>query len=81
MDLANQKIGEVLMRLDAARFAAKSRLRPILMTAISSLTGFMPSGVGQWCRCPEPVVVGFVVFGGLLVATVLSCLWCRSFMW
>ena len=35
VDLANQRMGEGRSALEAATDAAKSRLRPILMTAIS----------------------------------------------
>ena len=42
VDLVNQKMGEGGSALEAAKFSTKSRLRPILRTAISSLTGFLP---------------------------------------
>ena len=59
---------------EAARFAAQSRLRPILMTAISSLTGFLPLMLASGAGAQSQSSLGLVVFGGLLVATFLSTL-------
>ena len=72
VEFANQRLAEGL-DLDAAiRDAARTRLRPILLTAISSLAGFLPlllaSGFGSGSR----LSIGTVVFSGLLVATGLS---------
>ena len=58
--------------LDAVRFAASSRLRPILMTAISSLFGFIPLVFATGAGARSQASLGSVVFGGLLIATVLS---------
>ena len=74
VDLANQQMGEGASAMDAARFAAKSRLRPILMTAISSLTGFLPLMLASGAGAQSQSSLGLVVFGGLLVATFLSTL-------
>ena len=74
VDLANQKMGEGASALEAARFAAQSRLRPILMTAISSLTGFLPLMLASGAGAQSQSSLGLVVFGGLLVATFLSTL-------
>ena len=72
VEFANQRMAEGLDLDTAIRGAAIARLRPILLTAISSLAGFLPlllaSGFGSGSR----VSIGTVVFSGLLVATVLS---------
>ena len=72
VEFANQRMAEGLDLDTAIRGAAIARLRPILLTAISSLAGFVPlllaSGFGSGSR----VSIGTVVFSGLLVATVLS---------
>ena len=49
-----------------------TRLRPILMTAISSLFGFLPLVTASGAGARSQSALGTVVFGGLLVATVLS---------
>ncbi len=74
VDLANQQMGKGMSAIDAARFAAKSRLRPILMTSISSLTGFLPLMLASGAGAQSQASLGLVVFGGLLVATFLSTL-------
>ena len=72
VEFANQRMAEGLDLDTAIRGAATARLRPILLTAVSSLAGFLPlllaSGFGSGSR----VSIGTVVFSGLLVATVLS---------
>ena len=74
VEFANQRLaaGEPLEQ--AIREAALARLRPILLTAFSSLAGFLPlllaSGFGSGSR----VSIGTVVFSGLLASTALSLL-------
>jgi multidrug efflux pump len=57
---------------DAAREAAEIRFRPVLMTALAFILGVLPlvtaSGAGAAARRS----LGTAVFGGMLVATVLS---------
>ncbi|MEB3323156.1 MAG: efflux RND transporter permease subunit, partial [Synechococcaceae cyanobacterium] len=72
VDLANQRMAEGIGAADAAREAAFSRLRPILMTAISSLFGFLPLVFASGAGARSQSSLGTVVFGGLLVATLLS---------
>ena len=72
VDLANQRLQEGLSAIEAAREAARSRLRPIVMTAISSLFGFLPLVLADGAGARSQTSLGTVVFGGLLVATVLS---------
>ena len=74
VDLANQHMTSGLTAIEAARQAAKSRLRPIIMTAISSLFGFMPLVLASGAGARSQASLGTVVFGGLLVATFLSLL-------
>ena len=72
VDLANQRMAEGASALEAAREAAFTRLRPILMTAISSLFGFLPLVLASGAGARSQSSLGTVVFGGLLVATLLS---------
>ena len=72
VDLANQRMGEGLSALEAAREAAQARFRPIVMTAISSLFGFLPLVLASGAGARGQASLGTVVFGGLAVATVLS---------
>jgi hydrophobic/amphiphilic exporter-1 (mainly G- bacteria), HAE1 family len=72
VDLANQRLAEGLPALDAARDASQARLRPIVMTAISSLFGFLPLVLASGAGARSQTSLGTVVFGGLLAATLLS---------
>ena len=64
---------------DAAIGAASSRLRPILMTAMAALAGFFPLLVATGAGALSQRSLGAVIFGGLLVATVLSLFVVPSF--
>ena len=72
VDLANQRLSEGLTALEAAREASRARLRPIVMTAISSLFGFLPLVLASGAGARSQTSLGTVVFGGLLAATLLS---------
>lgn len=72
VEFANQRLGQGVALLEAIQAAAVNRMRPILLTAITSLAGFLPlllaSGTGSASR----ISIGTVVFSGLLVSTLLS---------
>jgi HAE1 family hydrophobic/amphiphilic exporter-1 len=56
---------------DAALAAASLRFRPILMTAFSTLLGFVPLVVAAGAGAASRQSLGTAVFGGLVTATVL----------
>jgi len=72
VEFANQRLERGMHLVEAIEAAALNRMRPILLTAITSLAGFLPlllaSGTGSASR----ISIGTVVFSGLLVSTVLS---------
>ena len=72
VEFANQNRDLGMSIKKSAIYASEQRFRAILMTAISTLVGFMPlliaSGAGSVSRWS----LGTGVFGGMLVATVLS---------
>jgi len=72
VEFANQLRDEGRAFGEALQEAAKTRLRPILMTAITTAAGTLPlllsSGAGSETR----VQIGTVVFFGVLVATALT---------
>jgi multidrug efflux pump subunit AcrB len=72
VDLANQRMEQGLSASEAAKGAAASRLRPILMTASAALSGFFPLVIATGAGALSQRSLGAVIFGGLLVATVLS---------
>lgn len=59
---------------ESAMIAAKLRFRPILMTAFAFILGVVPlltaTGAGSQAR----IVMGMVVFSGMLIATILGVL-------
>jgi hydrophobe/amphiphile efflux-1 (HAE1) family protein len=74
VEFANQSRALGMSITSAAITAGEQRLRPILMTAFSSLFGFLPlviasgaGAIGRWS-------LGTAVFGGLLVSTLLCLL-------
>jgi HAE1 family hydrophobic/amphiphilic exporter-1 len=74
VEFANQARAQGLGLVPAAINAAQQRFRPIVMTSISSLAGFFPLLVATGAGSSSRWSVGYTVFGGLLVATVLSLL-------
>ncbi len=64
---------------DAAVDAAKLRFRPILMTAISSIAGFMPLVVASGAGAASQQAIGVAVVGGMIAATVMSLLFTPVF--
>jgi HAE1 family hydrophobic/amphiphilic exporter-1 len=79
VDLANQRMEKGLDATEAAMGAASSRLRPILMTALAALAGFFPLLVASGAGALSQRSLGAVIFGGLLVATLLSLFVVPSF--
>ncbi len=65
--------------LEAAVEAAKLRFRPILMTAISSIAGFMPLVVAAGAGAASRQAVGTAVIGGMIAATIMSLLFTPVF--
>ena len=57
---------------EAAVSAARLRFRPILMTAISSIAGFMPLVVAAGAGAASRQAIGTAVVGGMLAATIMS---------
>jgi HAE1 family hydrophobic/amphiphilic exporter-1 len=74
VEFANQARAEGLSIIKAAQKAAAERFRPILMTAVSSLVGFFPLVIATGAGAASRWSIGTALFGGLLVATVLSLL-------
>ncbi|HHH44557.1 MAG TPA: hydrophobe/amphiphile efflux-1 family RND transporter, partial [Gammaproteobacteria bacterium] len=58
--------------VEAALDACKLRFRPILMTAISSIAGFMPLVVAVGAGAASQQAIGTAVVGGMVAATVMS---------
>jgi HAE1 family hydrophobic/amphiphilic exporter-1 len=72
VEYANQLREEGLTITQAAIEAAQERLRPILMTAISSLIGFFPLAIATGAGAASRQSLGTALVGGFLIATFLS---------
>ena len=56
----------------ALREAAEIRLRPVLMTAVSTIMGSIPLILATGAGSESRVTLGVVIFSGVLVATLLT---------
>jgi HAE1 family hydrophobic/amphiphilic exporter-1 len=72
VEFANQLRDRGLSITKAAIEASQERLRPILMTAISTLVGIFPLVIATGAGAGSRQSLGTAVFGGMLVATFLS---------
>jgi HAE1 family hydrophobic/amphiphilic exporter-1 len=72
VEFANQLRQQGLSITRAAVEASKERLRPILMTAISTLLGIFPLVIATGAGAGSRQSLGTAVFGGMLIATFLS---------
>ncbi|MEM1256225.1 MAG: efflux RND transporter permease subunit [Cyanobacteria bacterium P01_H01_bin.21] len=72
VEFANQLRDEGLSITQAAVEASQQRLRPIIMTAISTLLGIFPLAIATGAGSASRQSLGTAVFGGMVVSTVLS---------
>jgi HAE1 family hydrophobic/amphiphilic exporter-1 len=72
VEFANQLRETGLSITKAAVEASQQRLRPILMTAFSTLVGIFPLTIATGAGAGSRQSLGTAVFGGMLVATFLS---------
>ena len=72
VDYINQKKAEGDSTYDAILMGAQDRLRPILMTALTTMLGLLPLalGIGEGTEMNQPMAI--VVIGGLLTSTLLT---------
>jgi len=74
IDKVNQLREEGVAKRDALIEGARSRLRPIIMTTLCTLFGFLPLAIamGEGAEVRSPMAI--TVIGGLLVSTLLTLL-------
>jgi len=72
VEFANKRRDEGMNVKDAILDASMTRLRPVLMTAISTLLGGLPLILGTGAGAESRAALGWVVFGGLGFATVFT---------
>ncbi|MCF6170710.1 MAG: efflux RND transporter permease subunit [Bacteroidales bacterium] len=72
VEFANDEFKKGLSLFDAAIAAAKSRFRPILMTAFSFILGVFPLVIATGSGAEARKVMGMALLGGMTVATLLG---------
>lgn len=72
VEFANQLRAQGYSIVSAAIAASEQRLRPILMTAISTIVGILPLAFATGAGAGSRQSLGTTVVGGMLVATLLS---------
>lgn len=80
VDTVNQLIEEGMEIRDAIVLTGKNRLRPIVMTALTTILGLstMALGVGMGADMAQPmalVVIGGLVYGTILTLLVVPCIY------
>lgn len=74
VEFANQARAQGMSITKAAIHSAEQRLRPILMTAFSTLFGFLPLLIATGAGSISRWSLGTAVFGGMVLSTALSLL-------
>ncbi len=72
VEFANQRKQQGMEKLEAIKFAAAARFRPILMTSLSTILGVLPLTLGLGEGAQSRIAMGVAVIGGLIIATFLS---------
>ena len=72
VEFANDEFKKGLSLFDAAITAAKSRFRPILMTAFSFILGVFPLVIASGSGAEARKVMGMALLGGMTIATFLG---------
>ena len=72
VEFANQRMLAGLNAHDAMLEAGKVRLRPILMTAFSTIAGILPIAIGFGAGAESRRPMGIAVVGGMLTSTFLT---------
>jgi multidrug efflux pump len=72
VEFANQRKALGISKIDAIKYAAAARFRPILMTSLATILGIMPLALGLGEGAASRVAMGIAVVGGMLFSTLLT---------
>ena len=72
VEFANLKQEEGECKMEAIKSAALQRLRPILMTSVSTILGLLPLAIASGEGANQRIAMGTAVIGGMLVSTILT---------
>jgi len=69
VEFANQRKSAGMSKLEAIKYAASARLRPILMTSFATILGISPLALGFGEGAQSRIAMGTAVVGGMIFAT------------
>jgi hydrophobe/amphiphile efflux-1 (HAE1) family protein len=72
VEFADQQRDRGLSVAESIRTAAMTRLRPVMMTMLSTVLGALPLVLASGAGAEARTAIGWVVFGGLGIATVFT---------
>ncbi len=72
IDIINQMRMKGMEKIEAIKEGGKSRLRPILMTTMTTTLGLLPLAIGFGDGAELRAPMGITVIGGLLISTLLT---------
>ena len=72
VEFANQKQESGEEKMSAIKSASLQRLRPILMTSVSTILGLLPLAIATGEGANQRIAMGTAVIGGMVVSTILT---------
>ncbi len=72
VEFANQRKQKGYEKMEAIKYAAAARFRPILMTSLSTILGVLPLTLGMGDGAQGRIAMGVAVIGGLMISTFLT---------
>ncbi|MBR4065901.1 MAG: efflux RND transporter permease subunit [Bacteroidaceae bacterium] len=72
VEFANLKQEEGESKMEAIKNASLQRLRPILMTSVSTILGLLPLAIASGEGANQRIAMGTAVIGGMLASTILT---------
>ncbi len=72
IERVNQRLGDGLSRRDALLDAGTNRMRPILMTALTTIMALIPMATGMGSGAMSSQSLAIIVVGGLTTSTALT---------
>jgi multidrug efflux pump len=72
VEFANQRKRAGMSKIEAIKFAAAARFRPILMTSMATILGISPLALGLGEGARSRISMGIAVVGGMALATLLT---------
>jgi multidrug efflux pump len=72
VEFANQRKNAGMVKVDAIKYAASARFRPILMTSLATILGISPLALGFGEGAQSRIAMGITVIGGMIFSTFLT---------